>query len=180
MCSLGLILALWLGLAPAAGAPKAGPERVRIPFWIEAEGEEERLAADDLSAWLEGATSRIMSLQGPGDDLILLLVLDLADELTAGAVAKQVLIEELRGLPANTYIGLLRAQDGLQVIVDPTPDRATVEQAIQDVPISGKPGLLETLELAGRIADGILKKAAVRVAVWYVTDSDVRSYREDL
>jgi hypothetical protein len=51
--------------------------------------------------------------------------------------------------------------------------------AINDVPVSGKAGLLETVESIEIIADSILAKAAIRVAVVYITDSDVRNYRED-
>ena len=45
--------------------------------------------------------------------------------------------------------------------------------------MSGKAGLLTTVDVIGRIADSMLKKSPVRVAILYITDGDVRNYRED-
>lgn len=45
--------------------------------------------------------------------------------------------------------------------------------------MGGKAGLLETIEGAAEIADGMLRKAAVRAAVLYLTDSSIANYRED-
>src|SRR5262245_44138684 len=73
----------------------------------------------------------------------------------------------------------MRAQDGLAVIADPSHDRIASAAAIRALPVSGKAGLLDTVETAAGIADAVLAKALVRVAVLYVTDSDVRNYRED-
>jgi hypothetical protein len=76
-------------------------------------------------------------------------------------------------------VGLMRAQDGLRVLVDATVERAPVKAAIEALPVSGKAGLLETVTTAGTLGDAILAKAAVRLAVLFVTDSDVGNYRED-
>jgi len=45
--------------------------------------------------------------------------------------------------------------------------------------VSGNAGLLDTVPTVAGIADSLLGKAAVRVAVLYVSDSDVQNYRED-
>jgi hypothetical protein len=82
-------------------------------------------------------------------------------------------------LPAKTYVGLLRAQDDLHVLVDPTLDRDAIGDSISTQAISGKTGLLPTVDSIGRVADSMLKVAAVRVAIIYITDGDVRNYRED-
>jgi hypothetical protein len=47
------------------------------------------------------------------------------------------------------------------------------------LPVSGRAGLLESIQPAATLGDAVLAKAAVRVAVLFVTDSDVRNYRED-
>jgi hypothetical protein len=93
--------------------------------------------------------------------------------------ARQSLIERIRELPKTTWVALLRAQDGLQVVLDPTADREKTASAIAQLPVTGKAGLLNTIETAAGIADSIAVKSGVRVAVLYLTDSDVRNYRED-
>jgi hypothetical protein len=73
----------------------------------------------------------------------------------------------------------MRAQDGLRVLHDPTADREALESAMQAMPVTGKAGLIDTLETAVGLGDAISAKSDVRVAVLYVSDSDVRNYRED-
>jgi hypothetical protein len=137
------------------------------------------LTAQDLSAEVEGAPARVRCVHGPDDDLLLLLVTDLAEDLSLVIPAKEALVSHIEQLSANTYVGLMQAQDGLKVLVDPTADREALAAAIEALPVSGNAGLLDTVETVARIADSILAKSDVRVAVLYVTDSDVRNYRED-
>src|SRR5206468_2167213 len=42
-----------------------------------------------------------------------------------------------------------------------------------------KTGLLATIDSIGGIADAMMKKSAVRLAILYITDGDVNNYRED-
>jgi hypothetical protein len=65
------------------------------------------------------------------------------------------------------------------VMLDPTSDAVALEKSIMEMPVVGKPGLLETIETAAHLADAIGGKTDVRIAVLYVTDSDVRNYRQD-
>ena len=44
--------------------------------------------------------------------------------------------------------------------------------------VGGRAGLLETVEDASRIGTAIIAKSGVRVAVLYITDSDINNYRE--
>jgi hypothetical protein len=76
-------------------------------------------------------------------------------------------------------VGLLSAADGLHVLQDPTADRDVVTGEISLPVLAGKTGLLPTVDPIGRIGDAMLKKSAVRVAILYITDGDVRNYRED-
>jgi hypothetical protein len=175
-------------LAPLVSAPttKSRLTEIRIPLWMEsrtAAGNHEAgdyLAPKDLRATLDGKASLVLDVKCPNDDLIILMVLDLSSgDLTVADPAKDALAAEIRKLPPNTYVGLLRAQDRLQVLLDPTADRDAVIHAIQQQTLSGKTGLLSTVDIIGRIADAMLKQSAVRVAIVYVTDGDVRNYRED-
>jgi hypothetical protein len=163
------ILTILLGsLATAA--------QVRIPVWVQGETQ---LTAQQMKANIDGAAAPVVAVRGPGDDLMILLVLDMVGDLASVEPAKDALIAEAANLPPKTHVGVLRAQDGLKVIVDPTADRERIAQAIRDNAAAGTAGLLENVELMGRIADSILLKTGIRVAVFYVTDSMVHNYRED-
>lgn len=167
-------------LALPAAPPKTPRARFRIPVWVESKtGAGSALTPKDLTATLQGSSARVLSVSRPGDDLILLLVLDLTDNMTLADLAKEALLAEIQQLPDSVYIGLLRDQDGLKVLLDPTKDRTGTAEAIRALPVSGKAGLLDTVEMMEGIGDSILTKTAVRLAVLYVTDSAVQNYRED-
>ena len=174
---------LWLlicgALAVAAPPPRARLTQIRIPVWLDAPPGRE-LAARDFQASIDGADVRVLDVRCPADDLVLLLVLDLSSgDVTLVDPAKDTLVDAIGKLPPTTYVGLLRAQDGLQVLADPTDDRDAIDRSIGLQTLSGKTGLLATVDTMEGIADSMLKKSAARVAILYVTDGDVRNYRED-
>jgi hypothetical protein len=174
-CALGALLAL------AASSVKERRGSFKVPLWVEpkAEKQELNLGPKDLNARLQGEPAKVLAVSRPGDDLMVLVVFDLTEHLELADKAKDALVEQIEQLPERSYVGLLRSQDGLKVLLDPTRDRAALAAAIRNVPVSGKAGLLESVETMETIADSILSKASIRVAVFYVTDSDVGNYRED-
>lgn len=173
MKTIGLLLfGVLLGFS---APPKLTQRQIRIPLWTDGAG----LAPADLTATLEGASSRVLAVKGPGDDLMILIVLDLVGDLSLVDAAKGSLVTAIGSLPGSATVGLLRAQDGLKVLLDPTGDRAALTRAITELPVSGHAGLLDTVETMGRLADSILARSSVRVAILYVTDGDVTNYRED-
>jgi hypothetical protein len=166
----------------AAAPPKPTSRTVKVAVWADAaEGAPPaaHLASKDLSATLAGAESRVVDVQGPGDDLMLVAVLDLAGDLSLAEAAKDALAADIGKLPPRATVAVMRAQDGAKVLADPGTDRATAVSAVRDLPVSGKAGLLDTVETVTRLADSILAKTSVRMAVLYVTDSDPENYRED-
>jgi hypothetical protein len=146
-------------------------------MWIDPQPE--ALKGEDIVATLNGQPAAISQMLGPSSDLVILLVLDVTGDISLIDMAKRALIAEVKELPKNAWVGLLRAQDGLSVIVDPTPDRKTIADAILALPATGKAGLIDTLVSVAGIADGIERKSHVRVAVLYITDSSIYNYRED-
>lgn len=171
-----------LSLALSAAAPPAArKEMIHVPVWVETEAGQpgSAIARDELKVMVGGVAAQPAGLLGPNDDLVLIVVTDLAGDLTLAEIAKRALSERIEGLPAKTMVGLMRAQDGLRVLVDATVERAPVKAAIESLPVSGKAGLLETVKTAATLGDAILAKAAVRLAVLFITDSEVSNYRED-
>ncbi|HZU28499.1 MAG TPA: hypothetical protein VFA04_23435 [Bryobacteraceae bacterium] len=176
----GLWLAAVFGFAALAGVADQKPPpqtEVRVPFWVEAG--ETTGPPQSFSAKLDGTAAPILAMAKPGTDEIILIVLDLTGDLSKADAARQAVAQQTRELKANEWIGLLRAQDGLSVLVDPTADREKVNQAFAAVPISGKAGLLDTMQQMGVIADAMAARAPVRVSVLYITDSNIYNYRED-
>jgi len=159
--------------AVAGAAAPAGPGFRRVTAWCENGG----LASSEVK--VEGKPSKVVRCKGPQDDLLLLLVLDVTGDLTLVDPARQAAVAEIEKLPQGAWVGLLRSQDGLRVMVDPTPERATVTEAILAAPVSGRAGLLETIEPAAGLATKLLRKTGVRTAVLYLTDSNITNYRED-
>jgi hypothetical protein len=178
-----MVLAVFLSfcagcLAPqAASAADAAPAQIRIPVWTDTNGS--GAAVPDFHATISGSPSRILALKSPGDDLLLMVVLDMTQDLTQSTLAKDALAAEIQKLPPKTTVSVMRAQDRLKVLADPTSDRAKATDAIRSLKISGKAGLLDTMEFLGRAGDAILRKSPVRVAILYVTDSDIQNYREN-
>ena len=154
--------------------PKTDRAVLRVPYWMEGAA-----AGSIVQAKLNGEAVKVARLLGPADDLVILLVLDLAGDLSRVDPARDALNQLLGKLPANAAVSLLRAQDGLRVLQDPTTDRGVLKGLIQELTISGRAGLLDSVETALAVGDAIMAKAKVRVAVFYVSDSLVTNYRED-
>jgi hypothetical protein len=172
-----LFVAVVLAAAPPAPTGRVLCVPVRTAQAVEGAG-----APTDPHAWkaaVSGAPAEVRRVLGPGDDLMLLLVSDLTGDLTRAETAKDALLAEIRQMPPQVWVGLLRAQDGLRVLVDPTADREIISAGIQSLTVSGRPGLLESIHPAASLASGVRSKANVRVAVFYLTDSDVSNSRED-
>jgi hypothetical protein len=172
------IAALVLAFSGAAypGNPEVRRTRLRVPVWCPAET---ALTATGLTAKVDGSDVKVLRVRGPADDLVLLLVLDLTGDLTRIQLAREALLDELKEFPPNGHVALLRTQDGLQVVQDPTNDREALASAMSLITPSGKPGLLEAVQPSLTIADSILDKASVRAAVLFITDSNIYNYRED-
>ncbi len=175
------IAGLAASLAVAASAPVPRQDVLRIPVWADAKDPSQRppLGQKAFNGKIDGEPAPVVAVRGPGEDLIVMVVLDLTEEMGLADVAKDALLPAIQSLPPKANVALLRAQDGLHVLLDPTADRAAVSDVIRVLPLSGKAGLLDTVEVAARVADSMLRKAEVRVAVVYVTDSNIYNYRED-
>lgn len=151
-----------------------GADAIQVPVW----SPDSPLTSADLIANISGEPADVLSVQAPADDLMLLVVLDLTDDLALVEQARTALLARVENMPANHLIGVLSAQNGLTVLAEPTSDHAKVDAAIRSQKVGGRAGLLETVEEASRIASAVIAKSGVRVAVLFVTDSDVNNYRE--
>jgi hypothetical protein len=133
----------------------------------------------DFKIFLDDRETPLKSFQGPKNSTIFLLIFDTVDDLSRVDQARMVLAEKLKVLPPNYLVGILRAQDGLRVLQEPSDDYAKLMTQIQSIEVSGKAGLLDTLQPVSQLASGILSKTGVRVCVLYITDSGIGNYRAD-
>lgn len=157
--------------------PPSAPRVVRVPVRIQADAPVPDAKA--FRATIDRQDALITRVLTPSDPQMILIVLDLAGDLGAIEAAKEALTAAIEKLPPTTYVGLLRAQDGLSVLADPAQSRKPAIAAIRDLASNSRPGLLEALEPVEHLADSIARVSQVRVAILFVTDSNVSEYRED-
>ena len=165
-------------LAVAVVALAAGREEnsLRVPVWAPAGVE---LTGEQLHVKVDGKKTKILGVRGPEAGLMLLVILDVAGDLSLVEPARQALTAGMDKAPENVYAGLLRAQDGLQVVLDPTAAREDFRAAVDAQAVGGRAGLLNTVDTVTRLADAIAGKADVRLAALYISDSNIHNYRED-
>lgn len=132
-----------------------------------------------FKVFLEDKEVVVKSFQHPKSSTVLLVVFDTVADLTRVDEARNALQDAIKGLGEQYWIGLLKAQDGLSVLQEPTANRAVLSEKIQSIPVNGKAGLLDTLEPVSQLATAMLQKAAVRLSVLYITDSGIANYRAD-
>ena len=158
------------------GALHAQTVSVSIPAWVETN---HCAVPPKFEAALNGRPLPVTARLGPGSDQVILVVLDLTGDLTLIDAAKQALIAEISKLPSNAWVGLLRTQDGLHVLADPGASREPPINAIRSLSNSNEPDLLETVQSALSLADGLMRKSPARVSLLYITDGSIYSYRND-
>lgn len=182
-----LFLFLFACLPFSIHAQNAKPEAakkttIKVPVWIETAEDQYWLDGKRpaFKVFLDEQEVALKSWQGTASATILLVVFDTVADITRVEIARQVLAETLGKLPENYWIGLLRAQDGLSVLQEPTANRAALNEKMQSIQTAGRAGLLDVLDPVARLATGMRQKANVRVNVLYVTDSGVANYRADM
>lgn len=128
---------------------------------------------------LGGQPAAVTSVVAPEGDLVLLVVMDVIGDLGRIDTARQALVNEIEKLGGRQYVSVLQAQDGLQVVQDPTRDRERLRESILSLPVASNPGLMGAVEQASAIGDSMLSKSDVRVAVLFITDGSIYRYRGD-
>ncbi len=160
---------------------QAAKNLIRFSFWVEQadDGFWTDGGQDDFLAFVDNRQQALLSLQQPAGPCILLIVLDTIADLTRVQEARTVLIEKTDKLPENYWVGLLRAQNGLSVLQEPTADRKVVREKILAGLLGGKAGLLDVLEPVSTLAAEIQKKAKIRIVILYLSDGGIGDYRAD-
>lgn len=174
-----LLALLWISLATPVILLRAG--EIKIPVWApdDANGFNTALRRKDFSVSVDGAPAEVKSIIPPSGNLVLLVVADAVNNLEEFDAARRALIESMEDFNKRELVALLRAQDGLRVIRDPSANRDATAKALLEIPVSGIPGLLDSVEQVTAIANQMIAKSKVRVAVLYITDGSIYEYRGD-
>lgn len=183
---LFLAPSLWAqpdSLAPPSSPKSEAPPKtpIKLPLWVEQEEGEfwEEGKRQSFKVFLEDKEVAVKGVQNPKSGTILLVVFDTVADLTRVDEARSALQDVIKDFSDQYWIGLLKSQDGLEVLQEPTADHTALTEKIQSIQVNGKAGLLDTLEPVSQLATAILQKAAVRLSVLYITDSGIANYRAD-
>ena len=153
-------------------ASLAAADEFKTPVWIGG-------AAEGLDVRLDGKPVEVRDVRTPEDELILLLVLDMVKFPDRADVARNSIVEKLQELGPRYLAGVMTAQDGLRVQLDPVRARQKLRDKLESLDVRGVPGLLDVVVQSSRIADQTLSSSNVRMAVLFVTDGEIEDYRGD-
>jgi hypothetical protein len=185
--SLILILLVWKGALFSARSNRdqpAVPEKpsfFKIPVWVHngTAGFQTGLTRDNFRVLAGKSDLEISSFQSPQSPTLLFIAFDTVGEVANINQMRVALIKELKMLGPQYWVGLISAQEQVSVIQDPTPDRQLLQQKIEGFSQIGEAGLLESIQSVADFTTGILLRTNVRVAVIFITDSDIGNYRAD-
>ena len=162
-------------------ANKPRTVQFKLPVWLSgSNGEREaKLSASDLKVTVGKAPVTVSALKGPDSPALLFIAFDTVGDISNINEARKTVVEEIKALGSQFWAGLISAQEQMQVLQEPTADRALLQQKIEELTQIGKAGLLESIQPIADLATGVLLNSEVRVAVIFITDSDIGNYRAD-
>jgi hypothetical protein len=153
----------------------------KLPVWApdDVSGFNTALRRRDFSVSVDTQPAAVKAIIPPSGNLVLLVVADAVNRVEEFDAARRTLIESMEDFNKRELVAVLRAQDGLRVILDPSANREATAKALLDIPVSGIPGLLDSVEQVTAIANEMIAKSKVRVAILYITDGSIYEYRGD-
>lgn len=166
------------------GAGRAKPSRplrtkqVPVPVWV-GNGPVEGFAPDSFQATFGKAKAPIRGVRDAQSPLLLFVAIDFSADLILTESAKNALVESLQQAAPNVHAALLRIPEQPMVQLDPTTDREKFAEVLRTLPMSGRAGFFEMVDVIASVTNPILARHPVRVAVLYLTDSEIRNYRQD-
>jgi hypothetical protein len=137
------------------------------------------LTARNFQIYDGNQSLEVSGLQNQENPALLFIALDTVGDIAKVDQARSALKREVETLGSQYWVGLLSAQERLEVLQDPTPDRGLLDQKLDIFSQIGKAGLLECYQKVAEFSNGILQQTQARVGVIFVTDSDIGNYQQD-
>jgi len=152
-----------------------------LPVWIQTSGSHfpRDLSVNEFQINQGNVRVEPTSLRGPDSPTLLFVALDTVGDVANITEARTAVIHEIGELGSQYWVGLISANEQITVIQEPTPSRDLFSQKIGQLSQIGKAGLLDTLLPVADLASSVLLKSDVRVAVIFITDSDIGNYKTD-
>ena len=152
----------------------------RLPFWLAGGGSPEpALSASNLKVIAGKEPVAISALKGPDSPMLLFVAFDTVGDISNIDQARSTVIAEIHALDSQCWVGLISAQEQMQVLQEPTADRSLLQQKVEEMTQIGKAGLLDSIQAIGDLTTSVLLNSEVRVATVFITDSDIGNYRAD-
>ncbi|MFN8006645.1 MAG: hypothetical protein U0V70_06440 [Terriglobia bacterium] len=178
-----LLLMLTISSATLFAVKKAVDESAsfRLPVWIQTSGTTPpRMASLNEFKILQGKSPvEVTSLATPAAPTQLFIAFDTVGDVANITEARNALIREIGALGKQYRVGILSANEQVTVIQEPTASRELLAQKINGMSQIGKAGLLDNLIPVADLATAVLLHTKVRVAVIFITDSDIANYKTD-
>ena len=166
-------------VAAAAKPASVTGQRCRVTAWMSGDAGEALLDAAAIQASVQGQSAKVVAVRGPDSPLLLMVVLDLTGDMALIGPARDSLKQAVGELKPHDWVALMRAQDGLRVLADPEPARDALLAQLDTFETTGRAALLEAVQPAAALAERVLHRSPIRIAVLFLTDSNIYNYRED-
>lgn len=196
--SLILVAILVVGLPAAAttGPPAERPKKrkeggdtiprnalrrhpsILVPVWA-GSGASEDLSADSFEAKFASTPAKVTSVRDNSTPLLLFVAIDFSEALILTEAAKTALTKAVLEAKPEVYTSLLRIPEQPMVLLDPSTNREAFVTTIETLPMSGRAGFFEMVDVIAGVTDPVMRRNPVRAAVLYVTDSEIHNYRQD-
>ncbi|MCZ2157303.1 MAG: hypothetical protein LC114_25970 [Bryobacterales bacterium] len=125
------------------------------------------------------ASSTVMGIRDTTTPLLLFVAIDFSDSLILSEAAKTALVQSIKQANPNTYVALLRIPEQPMVLLDPSLDRNEFAETLATLPMSGRAGFFEMVNVIAEVTDPLMRQNPVRAAILYLTDSEIHNYRQD-
>lgn len=164
------------------GPAKAGRpirlKQVPVPVWV-GNGPAEGLSPEAFQASFGTVEAAVRGVRGAQSPLLLFVAIDFSADLILTESAKNALVDSLQQAAPNVHAALLRIPEQPMVQLDPTTDREKFAEVLRTLPMSGRAGFFEMVDIVAGVTNPLITRHPVRVAVLYLTDSEIRNYRQD-
>ncbi|MEW5975857.1 MAG: hypothetical protein AB1898_08640 [Acidobacteriota bacterium] len=182
-----LSITLVLGLLSQPALPSNGEipspttAILKFPVWVLASLSDfqTQLAESEFSVQADDSKLKVLRILSPDSPTFLFVALDMVGDIANMNQARRALQDQVKSLGSQYWVSLISAQEQINVLQDPTPDHDLLVKELESFSQIGKAGLLESVERVAALANGVLSESDVRVAVIFVTDSDIGNYRTD-
>lgn len=180
------------GQAPGPGAkrkPRAAEENsqkrekrryssILTPVWA-GNAPAADLRPDSFAAKFGTAQAKVISVRDSATPMLLFVAIDFSEALILTEAAKTALTQAVREAKPQVYTSLLRIPEQPMVLLDPSTDREAFAETLATLPMSGRAGFFEMVDVIAGVTDPVMRQNPVRAAVLYLTDSEIHNYRQD-